>query len=85
MGLNKSNLIWVIMQGKIGHSADRFAIYDRKADAIRDIRARGYKYSKKDKAFINYNDPIFGDARWYTIENRNVYEAKENRTCKTAY
>lgn len=62
------NRIWVISQGEIGHSATIISVYDRKADAIRDIRNCGYKYSKKDKAFINYNDPIFGDARWYTIE-----------------
>jgi len=66
--VSNSAFMWVVFHGQFYADGYFVAVFDKKKDAEKAIRNEGYKYNKEQQIFINYNDKLFGDERWYRIE-----------------
>jgi len=66
--VNNSAYMWAVFHGQLYDSGYIVAVYDTKRNAEKDIRREGYKFNKKQELFINNDDPVFGDCRWYRID-----------------
>jgi hypothetical protein len=64
----ESKKMYAIYHGQFFDEGYFVTVFDLKKDAEKAIRLEGYKFNKKQKIFINYNDKMFNDSRWYRIE-----------------
>lgn len=44
---------WLISKGFYFSEGSAFAVYDRKTDAVRDIKEQGFRYNKEQDLFLN--------------------------------
>lgn len=58
--------LWLVKHGLYWTEGGPTAVYDLKKDAIRDIRAEGYKHEKETDLYLNKET-----ACWYSIEQIN--------------
>jgi len=59
----KKNYVWAVFAGEIYSEGYLDAVYDKKQDAVEDIKAKGYKYNKGQDLYLNTIEN-----RWYRID-----------------
>ena len=61
---------WIVRHGITYTEGHVVAVFDKKADAIKAVKERGYKYNKKQDLYIIDYDDIFKNRMWYGIEKK---------------